>query len=74
MHEQAFGDITTLPFPYLIQKLYVEKVVFQILDIKRRVELSSITHISMINDLASPILSLRGQVLPTMISSYFERP
>lgn len=56
MHEWAFRDMTTLSFPYLIQRLCDETGVPEILDVDRIIEVMSIAHNSMIKDLANPIL------------------
>lgn len=57
MHERSFGEMTSLSFLLLIQRLCYLEGVFDNLDVDRRVEMISISHTSMIKDMANPVIA-----------------
>lgn len=61
MHEREFWEMTTLPFPYLVQLLYDEANVLKISNVDVRVEAWGMAQTSMIKGSANPVLH-RGPI------------
>lgn len=57
MHERAFGDMTILPIPCMIQRLCDVVGVPDIMDIDGIFKVMRTVHTSMIKDLANPVLA-----------------
>lgn len=74
IYERIFGGTTTLPFLWLNHYLFDTSIVPTILDIECRIEVTRMSNVWIINDLANLIYAQRAQWSWTMIFAYFEIP
>ncbi|KAF3636801.1 hypothetical protein FXO37_25265 [Capsicum annuum] len=72
IHERAFGELTTLPFPCLVQQLYNEAGVPKVLGVNLRVKAMGVSQTSLIKDSTNLILAQRNCRPLTVILVQFE--
>lgn len=59
IHERAFGETMTLPFPCLIQRFYSKASVLKVSIVDDRVQIMTITHTRLMKDSAQSDLYKR---------------
>lgn len=74
MHEREFGEMTIMSFPCLVQLVYDEVDLPEILGVDVRVKVTGVAQTSMIKDLSKPIPAKRSHNPLIVILAQLEGP